>query len=303
MKYILDQANVLKENRITSCSILVNNNEIEYISPSMDRLQFMKMNLSNYILTPGHVMLDFSLSVKKTFPEYKRIMQSEYIEKGCTTLIIISSIQYEREISIKIAAANNLMLNSPLDYYIGIKMPLNMLTPSIIRTCAKNKVPMLIVEIENEAEITNLAWGWIRDAYYSYSLPIVPMWKETEQSKKKAKKQKELWNTIMKENRIPHLPYCPPEYMALSKDTLCKIGVYPSKGDIRIGGQVDYNLYEKKGFSYSVEEFVHVDYHSHIPLVTMHKGKVLKAGNKQYYRPGFGTECIVKMPGHFASSF
>ncbi|UOK56851.1 hypothetical protein MGI18_19080 [Bacillus sp. OVS6] len=96
-------------------------------------------------------------------------------------------------------------------------------------------------------------------------------------------------------------PDCPSEHEPLEKSLLMKIGIYPEKGDIRIGGEVDYNLYVRNGFN-SVEEMSASRYHNHIPTFTIHKGQLIKVDEKVCIRPGFGEFCEISMSGRFAAN-
>ncbi|MCZ0754454.1 hypothetical protein [Anoxybacillus sp. J5B_2022] len=89
--------------------------------------------------------------------------------------------------------------------------------------------------------------------------------------------------------------------MPLPLAVLKKIGIYPQKGDLRIGGEVDYNLYAH--ISSKVAETFVVDYDKHVPVITVHNGKVMKAGDELFFQPGFGRERVVRAPGMFTANF
>jgi hypothetical protein len=303
MAYIIDQANVLKENGIVTCSILVKDQRIDYIQANMDRLTFTRMDAKNYIMTPGHVMVDYSLCTSTmSFTQFKEEMIEHYLSKGCTTLLAICDVKHERDISKSLEAAKHRLLNSPIDYFMGIKIPLKIITPSLIRACKRKGISLVIVEIEDE-DLYQIPWGWIRDALYSYSVPIVPKWITIEKSSFRRDRHIKEWKEITEDNNIPTLLSFPEDNQPLSLNALRKIGIYPLKGDIRIGGELDYNFYDIETLGTLVEEKPLLDYHKHIPLLTMHKGEFIKVDNRLIYRPGFGNGCKVKIPGHFASSF
>ncbi|MDF0726236.1 hypothetical protein PY093_05845 [Cytobacillus sp. S13-E01] len=304
MAYIIDRANVLKENKIAKCSLLVKGERIDYISDNLNRYNCNKMDISQFLLTPGHVMMDFSLgSSLKPFHQFKQEMIDDFISKGCTTILSICDVKFERELSKALNEARHRLLNCPVDYFLGIRVPLKLTTPSLIRSCKRKGISLVIVEIDEEDNLFRIPWGWIRDAQYSYPVPIVPQWNTKNKSQSKKDRQSSLWQEITEDNHISSLHDCPNEKDPLSLNVLKKIGIYPAKGGIRVGGELDYNLYDLNDVSYSVEQKPLLDYHSHIPKVTMHKGKFLKVDNQILFRPGFGDECRVKIPGHFASSF
>jgi hypothetical protein len=302
MAYIIDQANVYKESKVLKCSILVNDNRIDYISPSLDRLRFIRMNFSNYLLTPGYVMLTSSFSSNLPFHEFKEIMQEKYLSKGCTTILVVNEVARERELEHTLKKTKSNLINSPIDFFIGIKVPLKILTPSLIRACKRYKIPILFVEINDAKDILSVPWGWIKEAIFPNSFPIVPIWKEKQKSRFQSKRRSELWNKMILDMGLPTIEKGLDEDIPLSKDILKKVGIYPNKGDIRTQGELDYNLYELNDLSDSVEELSLLDYHSLIPVVTIHKGKPMKIQSKMFFRPGFGKECKVVLPGRFTSN-
>lgn len=109
---------------------------------------------------------------------------------------------------------------------------------------------------------------------------------------------------VIDHNRnIPFIPFPLQERMPLSLDVLKKIGIYPQQGDLRIGGEVDYNLYKKESVSRLVAETPIVDYDNHVPVVTVHKGRLLKVENQIHFYPGFGMERVIRAPGMFVAHF
>ncbi|MBE4910274.1 hypothetical protein IMZ08_19740 [Bacillus luteolus] len=303
MAYIIDRANVLKENGIMKCSILVKQNRIDYIQSNLDRLTYTKMDATNYIMTPGHVMIDYSLcEANKPFTQFKQEMTNQYLSKGCTTLLTVCDVKHERDLSKNLEAAKHRLLNSPIDYYMGIKIPLKIMTPTLIRTCKRKGISLVVVEIEDE-DLYQIPWGWIRDALYSYAVPIVPKWIQTEKSTFRRDRHIKEWKEVTEDNNIPTILTIPEDNQPLSLNALRKIGIYPDKGDIRIGGELDYNFYNIEQLGSSVDEMPLLDYHNLNPIITMHKGEFLKVDNRLIYRPGFGNGCKVKLPGYFASSF
>ncbi|MDR4888705.1 hypothetical protein RGU12_14415 [Fredinandcohnia sp. QZ13] len=303
MPYILEKANVLKNNKVITCSILIKNHRVDYMKENLKRLSYMKTNLSQYLLTPGHVMINYSFTKEYSFQSFKKEMTENYLRKGCTTLLVISDVKNEHEIAQSLNSTKHFLLNSPIDYYLGIRIPLESLTPSFLVACRRKKIPVIIVTINKVEDLFNVPWGWIRESYHSYRIPIIPDWKMKEKTVFNSNRKELIWKEITDDNRIPTIPLCPTADVPLSIDFLKKSGIYPDKGDIRVGGELDYNLYEHDSISYSVDEKPTLDYHNLIPTITMHKGNFTKVGTKVYFRSGFGNECKVKKPGYFVSSY
>ncbi|UAL50804.1 hypothetical protein [Metabacillus dongyingensis] len=294
MAYLIEDANILKNGEIVKTSILIRNNKIDYMSSSLQKMTCMKMNAADYLLTSGHVMLDFSIG--GSFSEIKRIFTEKLIAKGCTTVIAIAETEYERDLPEAIRKKKQMMINSPIDYCIGVKVPLKRLTPSLLISCKKNKIPLLILEIHPEDSIADFPWEWIRGSIYGFPMTFLPQLTGIHSDKRRKQ-----FSALMNRHRMSAEPDCPSEHVPLEKSLLMKIGIYPEKGDIRIGGEVDYNLYVRNGFN-SVEEMSASRYHNHIPTFTIHKGQLIKVDEKVCIRPGFGEFCEISMSGRFAAN-
>lgn len=298
MPYVIDRANVQKENDIVQCSFTIKNNKIEYIYPHMENVRLIRMDFSPYLLTPGHVMLDFGLEKLPSFSDYMEYMK-RLISKGCTTILVSVSVRYEAELKAKVKKIQHLMINSPIDYCIAVRVPMRALTPSFIRQCKRLRIPAVFLDMK-EDEMYEVAWAWIRDAIYPYFLSIIPIWNDT-YSKGKVKRLTEVWKVIMQEEHIPTVPYCPPTHEPLSLNIIRKLGISPLKGEIRIGGDIDYNLYPQKGVEFA--NFSEIQYDMDKPIITVHKGRNIKVGDEYLINPGYGERLTIKVPGFFTSSF
>ena len=51
------------------------------------------------------------------------------------------------------------LLNSPLDYTIGLKTSANLITPNIIRVCKRHKVPVIWVDLDEADGIERHSLG------------------------------------------------------------------------------------------------------------------------------------------------
>ncbi|WP_078380195.1 hypothetical protein [Sutcliffiella halmapala] len=295
MEYIIDEANIVRnEKSFVTSSLLIKDNKIQFMKDVILSKKMMRMNLSPYVMTPGHVMVVDDLPFM-TFQQYKSYIIENYIRKGCTTLLSVFTIHTERELAQKLKEARTHMLNSPIDYYFALRIPLQKLTPSLIRHCKRYKIPAILLEIEEDSDLQNIPWGWMKDALYQFPIAFIPCLRNKPANIKGLKKT---WKTIMKEEKLPHLIECPEAGKPLSLDVLMKLGIYPTKGDLRVGGELNYNLYiypEDR----IIETIEDLDYDSHIPEITVHQGNVIKVGKKISFRPGFGNECTVTIPGHF----
>jgi hypothetical protein len=295
MPYIIDRVKLVKNRHVFTYSILVDGNQIRYKDKNFDHLSFMRMDGSKYLMTPGYIFLDFSLPISNNFQHFKQVMKEKFILKGCTTIVSIISVQYERQLEKRLREQRKYLLNSPIDYLIGIMVPLKKLTPNFIRLCKRLKIPLIMILIHELRELDEVQWGWIRDALFPQQIPFFPKIKQTIQPNMFKKK----WNQIVKTHKFSSILDCPKEHQPLSKDILMKIGLYPERGEIHVGGKVNYNLYRYEKKIEIVEENALVDYDKHIPEIIVHNGTILKAGERIFFRSGAGQEIVCSLPGRF----
>ncbi|QFT89390.1 hypothetical protein FIU87_12095 [Bacillus sp. THAF10] len=297
MEYLMEDVNVLKLNKnLQQTNIYVKHHKIHYMKENpYPNKGTMKMNLASYLLTPGHVML-LDMEDHMPFQPFKTHLTLHYLKKGCTSLLCLFSVERERDFGIRLKKARTSMLNSPLDFYFAIRIPIRKLTTSLLRQCKRHKIAAVFLELEDETELHSIPWGWIKDALYQFPITFLPCLRNVSPAKRNKKKKE--WNMVMKNERLSHSRDCPKEAAPLEMDLLMKIGIYPSKGDLRVGGELDYNLYLVPE-GHIIETIQNLDYDSHIPEVTVHNGTIIHSGNHVLFRPGFGKECKVSVPGHF----
>lgn len=286
LNYIIEDANVVSDLGITIASFLIDDYKISHYGKSLQKYQGMRMNVSKYFMTPGHVIADFSLLNCENIVDYRKQL-TNLIVKGCTLALVPCYIQYESEFEKKIRAARHAMINSTIDFVIGVQIPLEKLTPGIIRLCKRHKLPYIITEINEHTNIYSIPWGWIREAQFQFQVPIYPLWNIEDY--KELKIQMESWEQVTSSHYIPTYLRFPTDLRLVPKVIRKQIGIYPKKGDLFIGNELDYNLYE------------YANYDKIVPLITVHKGKVIKVNDEVNLYPGFGQELNIKLPGLFAS--
>ncbi|MDQ0228764.1 hypothetical protein [Metabacillus malikii] len=295
MSYIIDHASLIKNDGLRKISLLINNNRIEFMRSTMDNFRFMRMDMSPFLLTPGYVMLDFSLQSSLTFKEYKSYFINKYIKKGCTTLITVTDIKDEKELLSKVKQRRHLMINSPIDYYIGVKVAFKALTPAVIRKCKRYNISIIFVELNEHDDLKNKSWGWLRDAMFSNPVTLIPYVNDEKTNMARKQKILNLWKKIMEENRLSSISSTLNEGIPISKEVLMRLGIYPIKGDIRVGGQVNYNLYKITDVHFqNGKPLLNTN-----PTVTVHQGKILNVNGLVSYVPGIGEECYISITGRF----
>ncbi|PMC39410.1 hypothetical protein CJ195_05660 [Bacillus sp. UMB0899] len=298
MCYIMDRVGILKNDRIEQATLLVNQNKIEFMRQSMDNIKFMRMDLSSYLITPGYVMLDFSLHSLLPFQDFKQKI-IEFLKKGCTSLLTVVDVKYEKELVSMVKQRRHLMINSPIDYYMAIKLPLKSLNQSMLRKCKQQQISIVFVEINKDDRLDLISWGWIRDAMFSNPITLIPYM--TDESLSPLKKQRTLqnWNRVVKEHRISSLHEYLEEGTPLTKDILMRLGIYPVKGDIRVGSNLNYNLYKLNELKYNIDGKPMIKQNEILPTFTSHNGRLINVNGNISFLPGKGEECFISISGRF----
>jgi hypothetical protein len=285
--YIIEKANISMDHIVKKTSLLIKNNKIYSMRELFTRNHYLRMNVNDFIMTPTHVMLDIESS-PSSFQKTKQYFTENFLLKGCTTIITAFSIQFENQFEEELRQKRTTLLNSPLDYIIGVKISLEKLSTSLIRQCKKNKIPIIFVEIDESRSLSEKPWGWIREAMFPYNPVIVPIIGDKQkQSKKNLQK---MWNEVLSKEKIPHVFDEMPEKTPIALKNLKKFGLYPKRGDLSIGSEINYNLYFKAD---KVDEQVGIHYDKDKLAIMVHKGLITTSCNEAIFRPGFGEELKI----------
>ncbi|MFP7297847.1 hypothetical protein [Neobacillus niacini] len=298
MEYIIENANILRESELTTSSLLIKGTHIAAKYTQNHHKKRMKMSAESFIMTPSYVLLDSTIPLNASYQEFRKYLINHFLKKGCTTLLTYISISYESELSKKINETKTALISSPIDFLISVRIPLRLLTPSFIRKCKRERVPAIFIEVNQLNELNNIPWGWIREALFPYNCPLVPI--ISAELKKEAKGAVSKWKGIMKKEKIPAIYEELIEKKPLSLHVLNKIGLYPQKSSLLHGSEVSYNLYLKAREIMNVDEEALFLYHSNRLVVTVNKGKVIRAGEEVLFKPGYGEHVRVRTPSYFA---
>jgi len=296
--YIIENANILKDKQISPCSLLIAKERITKIQTSFNHYRFMKMNAEPYIMTPTYVLLSSQVPIRGSHQDLKAYWMDKFLLKGCTTLLTYVEISNENELSEKINEIKTALISSPIDFIIGIKITARLITPAFIRRCKKLKIPAIFVGMEELDELEKVPWGWIREAMFPFNSPFIPLISSLQKKEEKAVMSK--WKYIMKEEKIPALYEALDEYQPLSKAVLNRIGLFPQKGSLMSGCELSYNLYSKEREIKDVAETGLFHYYGDRLVVTVHKGKVVRSGDKVVFKPGYGEYVKVRTPSYFS---
>ncbi|HET7578543.1 MAG TPA: hypothetical protein VFK33_04605 [Bacillales bacterium] len=293
MSYLIRGANELNGAKK---DFLIRDRKIVYKGKNLDHLKSLSMNCGGFHITPSRVGVDLSIIgnedgalCKNRFIEWQRI--------GCTTMLVVCPLESVQNLQELLRKTRHRMINSSVDYVIGISFPMRKLTPSFVRLCRLEKIPFIFAEIKSEEDLEGVEWPWIRNELFSYRLAIVPDTRNFPLQERALMKWKKHWKTLAAQFDIPTVVDFTEDEMFLTKEASRKIGISPFKGELRTGFDVDYNLYESTSLADPLE--LHYDKDS-IPDVVVLRGRLMKAGKTVYYRPGFGKEVIVRVPGYLA---
>ncbi|HEU5140039.1 MAG TPA: hypothetical protein VFT51_08700 [Bacillales bacterium] len=292
--YVIKGANDLNGRRK---DFLIQGQQITYISNELDKLKHVDMNCHGFSIEPGMVAVDFSILHLRQFSGFKKKI-IHWQKLGCTTTLVVCPVERERNLGQQLKQARHQMINSSIDYVIGISFPMSRLTPEIVRLCRREKVPFINATMEDEKDLEAVTWAWIRDSLFAYRLAITPDWRGLNLSNKQMGKLKEQWREIARTNDIPTIVDFPEEERALANPILRKIGISPFKGELRPGCDLDYNLYENASLADGSDHDYDRDSH---PDIVVLRGEIMKAGKTVYYRPGFGKEISIRVPGYLTT--
>lgn len=291
--YIIDKALLRSDDK--EKSLLIQDNVIREIKDNLARFPYMRMDVAGFRMEATHVMLDLSMPIDATIEVMKDYFVKKFLRSGCSTLITAFSIQYEFQCKSEFKKMEQALLMSPIDYVIGIKIPVEKLTLNLIRFCNRNKLPIIFVCFKEESYLSQIPWGWIREAMFPYQPILSPVIdpKLSEEEKNTLIKK---WQRMMQAEKIPHLSTELPEHQPLEASQLKKIGLYPKRGKLHVGGEVSYNLYRTNK---KVED-QHVFFYDRKRLAIMvHKGQLIKVNQHICFKHGFGEKLLIKRPSLF----
>ncbi|RXJ03959.1 hypothetical protein DS745_00790 [Anaerobacillus alkaliphilus] len=290
MRYIIENTltNRYGEEKINS--YLIEGSKIIYTSNRFSKHNHMRLDTSNYVIAPGHIMIDFSVVAINDFHSIKERMR-HLQGLGCTTLITACEVHHENEVKSNLKRVKHALINSSIDYMIGIRTPLKKLTPSLARKCCKHKVPVIFTEITEPEDIDVVPWQWVRNELFPYHPMILPIW-NVPNSSGRLRRLKSKWEEILTENKITTLVDVPDEHTPLQKEFLLNIGLYPIKGSLHIGADADYLLFSQK----ALEEAEKGTIDEVRPEIVYASGTVKKAGRHIFIKPGSGKELTVNVP-------
>lgn len=298
MAYIIENASLIKNSGLEQTSFLIKDERFHSVRTSFKRFSYMRLNANAYIMTPSHILFCPEIPSNTTFQRRKKFFIDSFINKGCTMFLTYAKVDKEYLLQSSLKEMKKQLLNSPVDYSIGIRIPLHLLTPSLIRKCKKLKIPAIFIDIdEDAATLDTLPWGWIREAMFPYNSPLIPIF--TAEKPRQQKIAQSNWTSILTKEKIPFIEKELSTDEPISLVNLCKLGIYPKKVGIYQGGEVSYNFYVKDELGSSLNNRELFKEFQQQLLITVHKGIVIRAGSEIVFRPGFGEHVIIDTPSFF----
>lgn len=298
MTYIIENVNLLQNKRKVRTSILVKEDRINAIKASFKKFSHMRLNGQPFIMTPSHIVYDPHIPLEKKFAEIKPYFIDEFIKKGCTVFLTYAEVKWESMLSTALKRLKTKLINSPIDYVLGVKIPIRLITPSFIRKCKRERVPVLFIEVDDIDDLRKVPWGFVREAMFPYNSPFVPIFGQEERKQKRTAELE--WKRILSAEKIPFVAEELSEKTVLSNAVLQRIGIIPIKSLIHSGSEVSYNFYLDCKEINKIEQSDLYLYYNHRLVVTVHKGTVIRAQDEVLFRPGFGENVLINTPSFFS---
>jgi len=282
MGYIISNLELLKGKEIKTVDLVVNDNKISYLKEKIYYKKKLVGDYTNFLMIPTFSTVIEDIKMGQTFEE-KSVFYKQLIYQGFTSFVY--PITYDLQLDKKITEAKLELLNCPIDYFFALKINLDKLTDQIIRLCKSYKFCGIFVTINSETSIEKTAWGWIKQAYFNYQAPIIPIF-QTNCPKEKIKWVKK-WKQMIKKEEIITLDELQFNKV-LQIEQLCSFGIYPFYANIHQGIPLSYHLIFRENYygdGIQPDEIVY----------TFYKGKSIRIFDKIEYYPGMGENISLKV--------
>jgi hypothetical protein len=294
MEYILENVWTTDQNPKQK-HVYVKDNIVRYVSERPLRMKCFTVNSSGFDVIPGYVFRDLSLSTLDDVSMNDHC--EELVRMGCTSVVTALPLTYPKELDQRLSELRTKLSGLPFDYAIGVQIPMNRITPALIRSCQKTKMTFINAVIEQEEDLDTVVWEWIRNVNFPYTVPIIADWSQIPLHEKRLMQLKDKWARICKEKSIITVDEFPIDQQRLTKHQLQCLGLYPKKGSWVTGSDVDYLVYERN-VSVDGEEGVKYDKDEN-PVIVVQNGTVIKVRDDIRMTPGSGKEMRIIRPGIF----
>ncbi|WP_283154058.1 hypothetical protein [Guptibacillus hwajinpoensis] len=261
----------------------------------------VRCNLNGFSMRAGKVYLS-EINNREPESEFIELMR-EYMLQGVTSILAITEIKHACTFEEEISRSLSYLVNSPIDYALGLRMDSTKVTPDVIRKCARYQVPFIVMDFKREEEWKEFVSEWIVQANFPYHAMLVPLFSfiETWDSDAIELKLTQLLDeAVLKGLDAFHYPELLRK-RELPKPILMRIGFYPQKGGILTGTDFDFNLYRTNSGN-QVEDELFLDYDGRDPIISGLRGELLKVNHHVFLNPGYGQHLKIHRPSFFTAS-
>ncbi len=250
------------------------------------RCRVRKLNAEPFILSPGKVFIDIEhpLGNQSLRDHFVR----QYVHKGAT--LLITQFQIRRQLTWKSEFQRYVtsLKGLAIDYMVAPKIDIKYLSNDMIRYFGLQKVPFIIVELTDAKDVSKLKFGWIKQMQVMTKIPLAVMENKNGKLLYQMFKQNDI---LICDQRITKKP--------LRRDVLIQTGISPKKGEIRIYGDSDFNLYLQKDIfknHLSLQSLLEGEANPYISVI---RGKVIKLNKTILDQRGFGEQNQISIQNHF----
>lgn len=285
MPYILENITLYENSKFKKTNFVVKGDTIYSRDTPVRKMNFIRLQLDKHII----------IATETVIGDLKEWLADglEYVERivllGSTTVVFPVDVKYEYQVKQELSKAREQLNNFPLDYVLVLRLSARLIKPSIVRFCKQQCIPAIILNVENELELQKIAWCWIKDAVFPYNLTFIP-------SFTRRREYLSCWRQCMDEANLSHSREPLTTHQPLTKDILKKIGLYPYKGILRIGGEISYNILKENSKKCLITN--DTTYYDKIEF-TIFKNEVIRFNGQVDFSTAVGTEMKIKVPGFF----
>ncbi|MEH6942769.1 hypothetical protein [Bacillus sp. JJ722] len=286
MPYVLERISLYENDEMKETNLVVKNDAFYSRDTSVKHINFIRLQMDKYIMIAGETIIGNLAEYQANSIEYT----TKIVLLGATTVLFPVDVTYEHQINQALENARKLLLKFPLDYVLVLRIPLQLLRPSIVRYCRQHLIPGLIISVYDLSELQHIPITWIRDAAFPYKLVFIPQFSEIHED------QLMVWKQVFRNSNLAYTDECIPTHQYLSKKLMKMFGVYPYRGILRTGGEVTYNVIHEDNRQLLLNK--QMLYSDKIEF-TVFKNQVIRTGSQVNLPSKMGKELVIKIPGFF----
>lgn len=286
MPYVLEKISLYENDEMKETNLVVKNDTFYSRDISVKHINFIRLQMDKYIMIAGETIIGNLAEYQENSIEYA----TKIVLLGATTVLFPVDVTYEHQVKQALMNARQALSEFPLDYVLVLRIPLQLLRPSIVRYCRQHLIPGLIVSVHDLSELQRIPITWIRDAAFPYKLVFIPQFSEIQEN------QLMVWNQVFRGSNLAYTDESIPAHQYLPKKLIKMFGVYPYRGILRTGGEVTYNVIHENNQQLLLNK--QMLYSGKIEF-TVFKNQVIRAGSQINLPSKMGKELVIKIPGFF----